>query len=132
MKNEHSPSGNRNAAQKHRAAIYARCAMNQTSIYDPLKREIDCCQEYILRHPGWQSISVYSDRGASGLSSDRPEYQQMLVDCRAGKIGMIVVQSISDFSRSPSELFSTLAELRSLGVEVVFLEEGLKSFPDTL
>ena len=49
----------------------------------------------------------------------------MLADCRAGKIKRILVKSVSRFARNTLELIETTRELKSLGVVVVFEEQGI-------
>lgn len=51
----------------------------------------------------------------------------MFSDCRKGKIDRILVKSVSRFARNIHDCLSTVRELKALGVEVEFEEDGLKT-----
>jgi DNA invertase Pin-like site-specific DNA recombinase len=53
------------------------------------------------------------------------DFQRMLADCRAGKIDLILIKSISRMGRNTVQLLMACSELRDLGVEVYFEVEKL-------
>ena len=49
----------------------------------------------------------------------------MLSDCRAGKIDMILVKSISRFARNTVTLLETVRVLKEMGISVYFEEQKI-------
>ena len=70
--------------------------------------------------------------GGSGTDSrKRHGLQQMLQDCRDGKIDLILTKSVSRFARNLTDTLSIVRELRALGIEVWFDQEKLSSLAPT-
>ena len=73
-------------------------------------------------------IGVYGDEGISGrLASKRPGFQDLLRDCRHGRIDEIYTKSISRFARNYSECIECIRELRRNGIVVYFEKENFSS-----
>jgi DNA invertase Pin-like site-specific DNA recombinase len=67
---------------------------------------------------------VYMDAGVSGLTLERPALQQLIVDCRAGKIATAVVQDPEHLSRDTGQLIALLQIFQKAGVRVEFAAAG--------
>ena len=85
-------------------------------------------QEHILRQwaatQGFNDVAVYQDPGISGKSThNRPKFQQMLADIRAGKIECVLVWALSRLTRSVGDLYDTWGVLDAHDV-------GLKSYTE--
>lgn len=63
----------------------------------------------------------------TGTKGDRPRFRQMLSDCRAGKIDLILTKSISRFARNTVTMLETVRELKALGIDVYFEEQNIHS-----
>ena len=73
-------------------------------------------------------VGIYGDQGFSGLRIDkRKEFQRLIADCEAGKIDLVMVKSISRFSRNTVDCIEYLKRLKKHGVTVLFEKEGLNS-----
>ena len=48
-------------------------------------------ESYAKQH-GFTSLKWYTDDGFSGANFDRPDFQKMLADIEAGKIGTVIVK----------------------------------------
>lgn len=60
----------------------------------------------IKEHQGWELVGIYADEGISGTSlQHRDEFNQMIEDCKAGKIDLIVTKVFPD---SPEILWTAL------------------------
>ena len=82
----------------------------------------------VERTPNWTLVDMYVDDGISGAdNANRPGFQKMMADCRAGKIDMILTRSISRWGRNAPQTLETLEELYDLGVNVFFEEEKINS-----
>ena len=113
-----------NPTPRLRAAAYCRIAggEEQNAILESQKT---CCTERIGANPDWIMADIFADIGDS--RSKRPEFQKMLRSCRQKKIDLILVKSISRFSRNMVECLSIVRELRELGVTVIFEKENIST-----
>ncbi len=124
----HEPKVTVPEPSKLRAAAY--CRVSTLSEEQELSYETQYAyyQEYITRKQNMTLVGVYGDDGLSGLRSERRTgFLRMMEDCRAGKIDIILVKSISRFSRNIAECLKYLRELKDRGIDVVFEKEGLNS-----
>ena len=84
--------------------------MNQVTHYENMIRS----------NPSYVFVSVYHDFGISGYKEERPGFQKMMADARAGKIDLIITKSISRFARNTDTLLKAVRELKELGIGVFF------------
>lgn len=114
-----------------RVAAYARVSSDKDAAFHSLEAQTEYYRDYVAAHPGWELVSIYSDNGISGTTINRPEFQQMLQDCRAGKIDLIVTKSVTRFARNTLILLETIRELKKLGIDCCFEKEDMHSIsPD--
>lgn len=59
----------------------------------------------------------------SGKTENRPKWQKLLRQCRAGNVDKIVFDEVSRFSRNAEEAVKEYKELYELGIELEFLKE---------
>lgn len=81
--------------------------------------------EAAIKARGWELGGDYVDAGISGAKEDRPEWQRMLADCRAGKAQALVVASLDRMARNARHAIAVTDELERLGVTVVILRENI-------
>ena len=55
---------------------------------------IDCRLSRYAQEQGWNLYAAYCDNGVSGISFDRPMFNQMVADARAGKINLILCKDL--------------------------------------
>lgn len=108
-----------------RVAAYARVSSGKDAMLHSLSAQISHYSEMIQKHPGWLYVGVYSDEARTGTREDRSGFQRLLQDCKAGKIDLVIVKSISRFARNTVTLLETVRELRQCGVDVFFEEQGI-------
>jgi DNA invertase Pin-like site-specific DNA recombinase len=75
----------------------------------------------------WDFVGVYSDEALTGTKDSRAEFQQLLKECRAGKIDMVITKSISRFARNTVTLLETVRELKAIHVDIFFEEQNIHS-----
>ena len=113
---------------KLRVAAYCRVSkdikeqetsfITQTTTYDRI----------ISMHPEWELIKIYADKGKTGTSTKkRFEFNQMIEDAKSGKIDLILVKSVSRFSRNTVDLLEAIRALRQNGVGVYFEKENINT-----
>lgn len=115
------------APELQRVAAYARVSLEKDTMLHSLSAQVSYYSEKIQRHPGWRYAGVYADEALTGTKAERPEFQRLLADCRAGLIDMVITKSISRFARNTVTLLATVRELKVLGVDVFFEKENIHS-----
>ena len=110
---------------KKRVAAYARVSMVKEAMLHSLAAQVGYYSDLIRKNSEWEYAGVYADEGLTGTKENRPQFQRLLVDCRAGKINMVLVKSISRFARNTVTLLETVRELKALGIDVYFEEQHI-------
>ena len=114
-----------------RVAAYARVSSDKDAAFHSLEAQTEYYQEYVRNHPSWVLVDIYSDNAISGTTINRPEFQRMLKDCRAGNIDLVITKSVTRFARNTVILLETIRELKALGIDCFFEKENMHSIsPD--
>lgn len=108
-----------------RVAAYARVSSGKDAMLHSLSAQVSYYSDLIQRHKGWQYVGVYADEALTGTKDNREKFQQMLSDCRAGKIDMVITKSISRFARNTITLLETVRQLKNVGVDAYFEEQNI-------
>ena len=117
------------AAQKRRAAGYARVSTDSDEQFTSYEAQIDYYTRYIKSNQEWEFVSVYTDEGISGTNTKhRVGFNQMIADALSGKIDLIVTKSVSRFARNTVDSLTTIRKLKEHGVEVYFEKENIWTF----
>lgn len=87
-----------------RVAAYARVSSGKDAMIHSLAAQVEYYSNYIRRHPGWEYVGVYADEAKTGTKDSREQFQQLLTDCKAGKIDHIITKSISRMARNTGNL----------------------------
>ncbi|HGD0642424.1 TPA: recombinase family protein [Streptococcus agalactiae] len=112
------------AIKRLKVAAYTR--VSHTSLLQSLSNQVSHYSQLIQANPEWDYVGVYSDSAISGRSQAyRRDFQQLLEDCRKGKIDLILTKSISRFGRNTVELLETVRELKRLGISIRFEKEKI-------
>ena len=119
--------GVRSLPKLKRVAAYARVSSGKDAMLHSLSSQVSYFSRIIQNHPGWTYAGTYADEAYTGTKTNRPEFQRMLQDCRAGKIDLIMTKSISRFARNTVGLLCAVRELRELGIGVFFEEQNINS-----
>ena len=110
---------------KKRVAAYARVSMDKEAMLHSLAAQVGYYSDLIRKNSEWEYAGVYADEGLTGTKENRPQFQRLLTDCRAGRIDMVLVKSISRFARNTVTLLETVRELKALGIDVYFEEQHI-------
>ena len=111
--------------RKKRVAAYARVSSGKDAMLHSLSAQVSYYNDLIQKEDSWEFVGVYSDEAITGTKEERPGFQQMLEDCRNGKIDMILTKSISRFARNTVTLLETVRMLKALEVDVFFEEQNI-------
>ena len=107
-----------------RVCAYCRVSTDdpkQTSSYELQKNHYE---DLIKDHPGWELVDIFADEGISGTSLEhRERFNEMVKQCKAGAIDLIVTKSVSRFARNIVDCIKIVRELGNLTPPVgVFFE----------
>ncbi len=112
--------------QKQRVAVYCRIAADSEDHPASLAAQEAYYTEMVGRRPDWDLAGIYADRGITGADrQNRKEFKKMLTACQKGKIDIILVKSISRFSRNIMESLETVRMLKAHSVGVIFEKENI-------
>ncbi len=117
--------GGAQPVQRKRVAAYARVSSGKDAMLHSLSTQISYYNDYIGSRGDWQLVGIYADEALTGTKAERPEFQRMLIDCRAGKIDMVITKSLTRFARNTVTLLETARELRTLNVDIYFEKENI-------
>lgn len=76
---------------------------------------------YAAEH-GWQIATMYTDEAQSGTEEKRSALQQLLRDCKAGRIGALIIPSLDRLSRSLRFAENLFYQFEQLGVTVCIVD----------
>ena len=110
--------------------VAAYCRVSTLMEEQELSYESQCAyyENLIESRENMELVGIYGDQGFSGLHAEkRPEFQRLIADCTDGKVDLVMVKSISRFSRNTIDCQSYLKLLKEHGVTVYFEKEGLYS-----
>ena len=86
-------------------AIYVRQSVDRIDSIST-ESQVEFCKKEVIG----QNFKVYTDKGYSGKNIDRPAFQKMLCDIKAGKINRVIVYRLDRISRSVLD-FANLIEI---------------------
>lgn len=81
------------------------------------------CQE-LANQRGWNVVEVYEDAGFSAKDDNRPEFQRLMDDARAGRFKSILVHKLDRFMRSIELIARYFRELGDLNVMLTSVSEN--------
>lgn len=113
--------------KKLRVCAYARVSTDSLKQGESFENQVSTYERVIKSNPEYEFVSVYADQGMTGRSENRPEFQRMIADCKAGKIDLIITKSISRFARNTTTVLKYTRELKEIGVGVLFEENNINT-----
>ena len=113
------------SGKKLRAAAYCRVSTDKDDQLNSLETQRSFFLDFI-REKGWELAGIFADEGLSGTSvARRPEFNRMLALAEEGGLDLIVTKEVSRFARNTVDALSVTRKLKSRGVGVLFLNDGI-------
>lgn len=81
---------------------------------------------------GYALIHVYADRGISGTSDNREEFQRMIEDAKNGDFQVVIVHKLDRFARNRSDSAIYRNVLEKYGVRLVSVLENFDDLPESI
>lgn len=141
-----------NSSRKVNVAIYCRVSTEHEEQIKALDNQIEWFNDILPKHPNWQLVNsscsaqikrrkstiplkeidgYYIDEGLSGLTAEnRPALLQLIDDCKAGKVDLILTREVCRFSRNIVDAISIQRELktREIGVAIYFYQDNIFTY----
>ena len=114
-------------AKRLKVAAYARVSRDGESMLRSFAAQVSHYSKHIQSNPEWEYAGVYADESLSGCNAERPEFQRLLADCRAGLIDLVITKAINRFARNTLTTLEVTRELKSLGIGVFFEEQNVNT-----
>lgn len=107
-----------------RVAVYVRVSTDNIQQTTSFEIQKNYYEDLVEKHDNWSLVDIYADEGISGTSlMHREAFNQMIEDCKSGKIDLIITKSVSRFARNIVDCISIVRELTALKSPVgVFFE----------
>jgi DNA invertase Pin-like site-specific DNA recombinase len=106
-------------------AIYCRVSTSHAAQEESLKAQIDRYQKMVEARFDWKLVKTYSDTASGRNTTGRTDFTNLMNDCKAGKIDLIITKSISRFGRNTVDILSNIRQLKKYNVDVFFEVENM-------
>lgn len=103
-----------------KTAIYVRVSTEEQSVEMQTQ-----AISIFLKNKGISDYQIYADEGISGTSESRPALNQLLFDCKQGKVELLVVYKLDRLFRSLSHLISTLKTFDNLNIKFIAIQDQI-------
>lgn len=112
-------------------AAYCRVSTDKVEQATSLIHQREFFIEYAKRN-NHELFRVYADEGISGTSlKRRDEFNRLMRDARCGFFQAVVVKDVSRLARNTVDFLISIRELKSMGINVIFLNANMDSMGDS-
>lgn len=112
---------------KTRVAIYTRVSSEEQIDGYSLAAQHEITSKF-ADSKGWQVVKVYEERGRSGKSTLRPEFQAMMHDASLKMFDAILIHKLDRFSRSLLDVLLSIKALNERNIVLVSASEPMLDF----
>ena len=114
-----------------KVAIYARVSTEHEAQINALGNQIQYYDNLLAQHPDWEMYDRYIDEGITGTSTKkRPNFLRMMEDAKKHKFDLIVTREVSRFARNTVDTLIEVRRLKSIKVEVYFVDDNIWTIKD--
>ncbi len=117
-------------AVSRRAAAYARFSSDMQR-EESIDAQVRAIREFADRN-GYTLVKIYADRGISGTTDQRPEFQNMIQDAMDGRFQAVIVHKLDRFARDRALSAIYRRELTNSGVELISVLEKFNDGPESI
>lgn len=113
-----------------RAVAYARFS-SDLQREESIEAQIRAIQTYCNEHD-FVLLAVYADRGISGTSDKRPEFQRMIKDSASKQFDAVIVHKLDRFARNRYDSAFYKNILKKNNVRLISVLENLQDNPESV
>ena len=107
-----------------RVAAYCRVSTEKNEQLDSLEKQKEFFEAF-AENNSYELYKLYADEGISGKQSkNRKQFQAMMMDARKRRFEKVIVKDVSRFARNTVDLLNYVRELKALGIEIEFVNNG--------
>lgn len=112
-------------------AAYCRVSTDKDEQLDSLEHQKQFFSEYAGKN-GHELVRLYADEGITGTSlKKRNEFLRLMKDAKLGLFNAVVVKDISRFARNTVDFLQSIRELKSLGINTMFITANMESLGES-
>lgn len=112
--------------RERKVAVYGRVSTEHEAQLSALENQLQWYDEQIRYHPNWTVYERYIDEGITGTQAKkRPAFLRMISDAKLGKFDLVVTREVCRFARNVVDTLVVTRELKSIGVEVFFIDDNI-------
>lgn len=112
--------------KKLRVAAYCRVSTESDEQLDSFEAQKAHYDAWIKIHDNWEFAGLFYDFGVTGTKTEhRDGLQNLLLECKAGRIDYILTKSISRFSRNTTDCLFLVRELLDMNIPIYFEKENI-------
>lgn len=113
---------------KLKVAAYCRVSTDSDEQAGSYETQVKHYTDFINRNKEWEMAGVYADDGISGTNTKKREgFNEMIEDCLAGKIDLVITKSISRFARNTLDCLKYVRLLKEKNIPIIFEKENINS-----
>ena len=116
-------------AERHtrnpRVAAYIRVSTTEKKQDESYEAQAEYFENKIKNTEGWDFAGIYGERESGTHAENRDDFNRMIKDAEAGKIDLILVKSVSRWSRNIVDGLQTIHHLTENRVNIIFEQEGI-------
>ena len=109
--------------KKDRAVIYARYSSHSQRDVS-IEIQVEECTAF-CRENGLKVVGTYCDYALTGRNTNRPQFQQMLIDAGRHNFDYVVIYKVTRIMRNRDEMALARITLRRSGVEILYAGETI-------
>lgn len=114
-----------------RVVHYDRVSSDSDDQLNSLENQNIFNENMIRNNPNWTYCGKYVDEGISGVSvNKREDFQRLIEDAKAGKFDFVITKEISRFARNILDSIKYTRELLSYGVCVFFQNDNINTLEE--
>ena len=114
-----------------RVCAYCRVSTGSAEQKNSFESQVNYYNRLISEKEGWVFVGIYADEARTGMKmAHRDDFQQMMQDCRLGKIDLILTKSATRFARNTVDSIKAIRELKALGIGVYFEKERINTLSE--
>ena len=116
-------------AERHtrnlRVAAYIRVSTTEKKQDESYEAQAEYFENKIKNTEGWDFAGIYGERESGTRAENRDDFNRMIKDAEAGKIDLILVKSVSRWSRNIVDGLRTIHHLTENRIHIIFEQEGI-------